>query len=160
MLWRREVLFHYRESNPSSSAVDCAAWPLFKPVLSGGSLFTLYADVPTALRTLPLSSLSSSRPGSSVSDTQFSVICTYKLFHVLSEKIMILNCLTPITVSTRSKAWTVFASSNTAVAGSNPIRAMNVYVCLFCVCVVLCAGRRLATGWSPRTRSPTNCAWD
>jgi hypothetical protein len=26
---------------------------------------------------------------------------------------------------------------------------MNVCVCLFCVCVVLCVGSCLATGWSP-----------
>jgi hypothetical protein len=32
-------------------------------------------------------------------------------------------------------------------------------VCIYCVCVVLCIGSDLATGWSPRPRSPTNCVW-
>jgi hypothetical protein len=55
----------------------------------------------------------------------------------------------PITVAARSEAWTVFARSNTRVLGSNPTRGMDVCVRLFCVCVVLCVGRGLATGWSP-----------
>jgi hypothetical protein len=38
--------------------------------------------------------------------------------------------------------------------GSNPIWGMNVSVRLFCVCVVLCAGSGLATGWSP-VQGPT-----
>jgi hypothetical protein len=33
-----------------------------------------------------------------------------------------------------------------AVMGSNPTRGMDVCVCLFCVCVVLCVGSGLATG--------------
>jgi hypothetical protein len=49
----------------------------------------------------------------------------------------------------RSKAWAVFARSNTGIMGSNPTRGMDVYVCLFCVFVVLCVGSGLATGWSP-----------
>jgi hypothetical protein len=56
---------------------------------------------------------------------------------------------TPITEVTRSKAWTVFARSNTGIVGSNPTRGMDVCVRLFCVCVVLCVGSGLATGWSP-----------
>jgi hypothetical protein len=55
----------------------------------------------------------------------------------------------PITVAARSKAWTVFARSNTGIVGSNPTRDTDVCVRLFCVCVVLCAGSGLATGWSP-----------
>jgi hypothetical protein len=43
----------------------------------------------------------------------------------------------------------VFPHSNTEVIGSNPTRSMNVCVRLFCVYVVLCEGRILATGWSP-----------
>jgi hypothetical protein len=46
----------------------------------------------------------------------------------------------PMTVAARSKAWTVFARSNTGIVSSNPIQGMDVYVfVLFC----------LATGWSP-----------
>jgi hypothetical protein len=55
----------------------------------------------------------------------------------------------PITVAARSKVWTVFARSNAAIAGSNPTRGMDACVRLFCVCVVLCVGSRLATAWSP-----------
>jgi hypothetical protein len=54
----------------------------------------------------------------------------------------------PITVAARSKTWTVFARSNTGIVGLNPTRGMDVYVRFFCVCVVLCVGSGLATGWS------------
>jgi hypothetical protein len=54
-----------------------------------------------------------------------------------------------ITVAAPSKAWTVFSSSKTGVVGSNPTRGMVACVRLFCACVFLCAGRGLATGWSP-----------
>jgi hypothetical protein len=57
-----------------------------------------------------------------------------------------------ITVAARSKAWTVFARSNTGVMGSNPTRNMDVCVRLFYVCVVLCVGSGFATGWSPVQR--------
>jgi hypothetical protein len=52
----------------------------------------------------------------------------------------------PITVGSRSEEWTVFARSYTEVVGSNSTGGMNVYVRLFCVCVVLCVGNGLATG--------------
>jgi hypothetical protein len=55
-------------------------------------------------------------------------------------------CLGPITVDVRSKVWTVFALSNIGVVGSNRTRGMDVYVRLFCVCVVLCVIRDPATG--------------
>jgi hypothetical protein len=45
-----------------------------------------------------------------------------------------------ITVAARSKAWTIFASSNSGVVVSNPIIGIDV-----CVCVALCAGSGLAT---------------
>jgi hypothetical protein len=38
----------------------------------------------------------------------------------------------------RSKAWTVFARSNTGIVGSNPTAGMDVCVLLLCVRVVLC----------------------
>jgi hypothetical protein len=59
------------------------------------------------------------------------------------------NTRCPITVVARSKAWTAFACSNTGIMGSYPTRSMDVCVRLFCVCVVLCVGKGLATGWSP-----------
>jgi hypothetical protein len=52
-------------------------------------------------------------------------------------------------VAALSKAWTVFASWNIGIVGSNPSRGMDVCPHLFCVCVVLCLGSGLATGWSP-----------
>jgi hypothetical protein len=54
-----------------------------------------------------------------------------------------------LTAAARSKAWTIFARSNNGVVGSNSTRGMDVCVLLFYVCVVLCIGRGLATGWSP-----------
>jgi hypothetical protein len=54
-----------------------------------------------------------------------------------------------ITVAAQSKAWTVFARSNTGVVGLNPTRIMDVCVRVFCFCVVLCVGSGLTTGWSP-----------
>jgi hypothetical protein len=49
----------------------------------------------------------------------------------------------PTTVAARSKAWRVFARSNSWVMSSNPTRGMDV--CAF----VLCVGSGLATDWSP-----------
>jgi hypothetical protein len=46
------------------------------------------------------------------------------------------------------KEWIVFALSNTGIVGSNSTRGMGVYVHLFCVCVDLCVGSGLETGWS------------
>jgi hypothetical protein len=43
----------------------------------------------------------------------------------------------PIVVAAWSKAWTVFDRSNTEIVGSHPTGGMDVYVRLFCVCVVL-----------------------
>jgi hypothetical protein len=51
-------------------------------------------------------------------------------------------------VASRSKAWTVFARSNTWIVGSNPTRGMDVCVLLFSVYVVLRAGSGLEMGWS------------
>jgi hypothetical protein len=57
----------------------------------------------------------------------------------------------PVTVAERSKACTVFARSEAGIMSSNPTQDMDVWcVCaFFCVCVVLCLGRGLATSWSP-----------
>jgi hypothetical protein len=54
-----------------------------------------------------------------------------------------------ITVAARTKAWIVFARSNTGIVGSNPSRGVDVCVRFYCVCIVLCVGSGLATGWSP-----------
>jgi hypothetical protein len=47
-----------------------------------------------------------------------------------------------------SKAWTVFTHSNNGIVGSNPTQGMDVCVCVYSVCAVLCVGSSLATGWS------------
>jgi hypothetical protein len=52
-----------------------------------------------------------------------------------------------ITVAAPCKAWTVFVRSNTEIVGSYPTRGVEAYVCFFCICVVLCVGRSLTTGW-------------
>jgi hypothetical protein len=44
----------------------------------------------------------------------------------------------PITEATLSKAWNVFARSNTAIVGSNPTRGMDVCVCVYSVFVLFC----------------------
>jgi hypothetical protein len=54
-----------------------------------------------------------------------------------------------IIVAARSKAWTVFARSSAGIVLSIPTQGMYICVHLFCVCVVLCVGSGLATGWSP-----------
>jgi hypothetical protein len=52
-------------------------------------------------------------------------------------------------MAARFKIWTAFDRTNTGIVGWNPTRGMDVCVRLFCVCVVLCVGSGLATGWSP-----------
>jgi hypothetical protein len=41
---------------------------------------------------------------------------------------------------------TVFAGSNAGVVGSSPTLGMDVFVCVYSVCVVLCVGRDLVSG--------------
>jgi hypothetical protein len=55
----------------------------------------------------------------------------------------------PLTVAALSKAWTLFARSNTGIVDSNPTQGMDVCVRLLHACVVLCVGSGLASGWSP-----------
>jgi hypothetical protein len=52
-------------------------------------------------------------------------------------------------VPARSKAWTVFVRSNIGIVGSNPARGIDVRICVFCVCLALCVGSGLTSGWSP-----------
>jgi hypothetical protein len=72
-------------------------------------------------------------------------------FRVIIDGVSICNWIYwPVTVAARSKARTVFASSDAGILGSNPLKAWMSGVCmrLFCVCVVLCLGSSLATSWS------------
>jgi hypothetical protein len=71
---------------------------------------------------------------------EISLLSLYKVQYV---------SMKPIAVAARSKAWTVFARSNYGTVDSNHTQCMDVCVRLFCVCIVLCVGWRLATGWSP-----------
>jgi hypothetical protein len=54
----------------------------------------------------------------------------------------------PITVAARSKAWTIFARSNTGIVGSNPTQGMDVCL-VYSVFMLSCVGSGLAMGWSP-----------
>jgi hypothetical protein len=56
--------------------------------------------------------------------------------------------LEQFTVAARSKAWAVFVRSKAAIVGSNPTQGMDICLRLFSVCVVLCVGSGLVTGWS------------
>jgi hypothetical protein len=57
---------------------------------------------------------------------------------------------TPVTVAARSKAWTIFARSESGIVVSYPTQGMDVWYvyAFFCVYVVLCLGSGLATGQS------------
>jgi hypothetical protein len=61
----------------------------------------------------------------------------------------------PVTVAVLSKAWTVFSRLSTGIVGSDPTWGMDVSVCLFCVCIVLCIGSGLETGWLHAQVLPT-----
>jgi hypothetical protein len=79
----------------------------------------------------------------------FVMAMFYCSFVYLCEKVRIdigRSVRYPITVDARSKSRTVFAHSNAGIMGSNPTRVTDVFVRLFCVCVVLSAGSGLATG--------------
>jgi hypothetical protein len=62
----------------------------------------------------------------------------------------------PITVASWSKAWTVFTRSIGRAVCSNLTRGVNVYMSLFCACIVLCARDRLI----PQPRSPADYVYD
>jgi hypothetical protein len=76
-----------------------------------------------------------------------SIISLYII--LLLMQLVFVFSLLPITVAAGSKAWNVFARSNTGVVGSNPTQGMRDCV-LFCVCVYVVA-------LLPRPRTPTDC---
>jgi hypothetical protein len=57
--------------------------------------------------------------------------------------------MAPITVTARSKAWTLLARLKDGIVGSNPTQDMDVCLSLFRVYVALYVGSGFATGWSP-----------
>jgi hypothetical protein len=71
--------------------------------------------------------------------------------------IRVLGSRVPITDAAPSKAWTVFALSNTGIMGSNPSQDMDVCLRLFCVCVVLCIGSFLRRADPPSKESYWLC---
>jgi hypothetical protein len=79
----------------------------------------------------------------------YSVNNINRLFSMIEIQLIEVESIFDDHVAARSKAWTVFAFSYTGIVVSNPIRSMNVYVPLFCICVILCVGSGLATSWSP-----------
>jgi hypothetical protein len=64
-----------------------------------------------------------------------------------------------ITVAARSKPWTIFASSNAGIVGSNPIQGMD-FLCVRLFCVLLCVGSGLATGCHSSKESYSLCKKD
>jgi hypothetical protein len=61
---------------------------------------------------------------------------------------LVLRAIT-FTAAAWSKTWNVFGRSDAAIVGSNPTQGMDVWcIRLLCVCVVLCFGSGIATGWS------------
>jgi hypothetical protein len=55
--------------------------------------------------------------------------------------VIIHRCEANLSVAARSEVWTVFASSNTGIVGSNHTQGMDVCMRLFCVSFVLCRQR-------------------
>jgi hypothetical protein len=62
----------------------------------------------------------------------------------------------PVSLAERSKACTVYDSLNIEIAGSNPVRGMDV--CLR-VSVLSCVSVEPCVGLIPQPRSPTKCLW-
>jgi hypothetical protein len=60
-------------------------------------------------------------------------------------------------MAARYKAWTVFAGSNTASVGSNPIQGMNVCVCVYSLFLLLCVLVPALRRADPCPRSPIDC---
>jgi hypothetical protein len=54
----------------------------------------------------------------------------------------------PVPVAVPSKEHMILDHLNTRIVGSNPARGVNVCPVFFCVCVVFCESRGLATGRS------------
>jgi hypothetical protein len=71
-----------------------------------------------------------------------NLMCVHVLFYSHCYTItIVLSIYTrgmPVTMAAWSKAWNVFARSNTGTVSSNLARGMDVCMRLFCVCVVLC----------------------
>jgi hypothetical protein len=74
-----------------------------------------------------------------------------EIFDGLNEELRVSNGPEmPVTVAERSKSWTFFARSEAGIMDSNPTQGMDFWcVCaFFCIYVVLCLGKGLATSWS------------
>jgi hypothetical protein len=67
------------------------------------------------------------------------------------------SCIRPITAAAQSNAWIAFPRSKAEIVGCNLTQSMVVCLHFFCVCVVLCVGKRLCDGLITRPRSPIDC---
>jgi hypothetical protein len=77
---------------------------------------------------------------SSIADGSHECNSEVSLFHRTED------AAEPVTVTARSKAWTVFSRSDSGFVGSNPSQVMDVsYVYAFILCVVPCLVTGLAT---------------
>jgi hypothetical protein len=95
--------------------------------------------------------------GSAGNRTRDLWICNqepWPLDHRDSLTVLIIVCIsrTPITVAAQSKAWTVFARTNTGTVGSNPIRNVDLCMCVYCVFVFTCLGSGFCEWLIPRPR--------
>jgi hypothetical protein len=76
-------------------------------------------------------------------NTEFNIAVSWH-WYAFNEVLYKKNC-DAITVTSPSKARTVFARSNAGIVGSNPTQGMDICVHLICVCVILCVGSGLET---------------
>jgi hypothetical protein len=114
-----------------------------------------YGGIHHMILPLDTTCMKNARPESADHQSLFSVWLSLLSVHEVTKYTFVIYQQL-IAVAARSKAWNVFASSHAGIGGSNATLGMDVCLCLFCVCAVLCAGSGLAMGWSP-PRSPTDC---
>jgi hypothetical protein len=121
-------------------APDGAEWPASGPglvYLRGKSPWVspraCLKDVEKRKISFPWPESNSSRPARTASLYRSSyLIITLLSFEYEKIEWQYGDCkISPITVAARSKAWTVFASSNTGIVGSNPTRGIDICVRLF-----------------------------
>jgi hypothetical protein len=74
-------------------------------------------------------------------------MCKHAIANITDEYFTCFRYNLQITVSARSKAWTLLAHWNAGIVCSNPTQSMNVCVC-FSVFLLFCVGSVLATAWS------------
>jgi hypothetical protein len=76
--------------------------------------------------------------------------------HLLEIRIVNSHDLQAIIVAAHSKAWTVFARSNTGIVGSNPSRDMDICLCVYSVFVLSCV-QVAALRWADPPSKASDC---